>query len=415
MNSPVSATLPLPANYDNCRINACLRKLFSYTAKSKADTGFRISNHIAEIKKELELVNKEGTLEMSYPYLAAMEKSIPGADFRYAVIYKKDVPVLVVCFQLFTLTSRNFNLEKNKGFVKRIFRFFLDLKKVNVLISGNALRNETACFCFNDAILSRDEAVEIAASAGEKIAADENVAALILKDIPVSARVGKWLAAAGFQMPWEDKVMVMDVDAQWATLNDYIAALSRKYKTRANKILASRSALSVRELTEQDIQHHNPEINALFQQVTDNQSFVLTHPGSGHFPLMKKVYKDDFEVIGFFKGTELVAFYTAFITDDAYELYYVGFDYKLNTGYQLYFNLLFSGLEGAILLKKSKLKLGRTSFDAKASMGARPVAMDYFFKPGNITSMVSKWFANYFSDMEDAKWKLRNPIILDKG
>jgi hypothetical protein len=105
-----------------------------------------------------------------------------------------------------------------------------------------------------------------------------------------------------------------------------------------------------------------------------------------------------------------VAFYTAFLTEDAYELYHVGFDYELNNEYHLYFNILFSGLKRAITLKKSHLKLGRTSFDAKASLGAKPVEIEYFFKPGNIPNVVSKWFANYFSSMEDAKWKLRNPL-----
>jgi len=125
---------------------------------------------------------------------------------------------------------------------------------------------------------------------------------------------------------------------------------------------------------------------------------------------IKQLYGDDFEVIGFFRDEELVAFYTAFITQHEYELYYVGFDYQFNNDYQLYFNILFSGLERSIHLKKRQLRLGRTSFDAKASLGAKPIEMVYFYKPDNIPNVVTKWFANYFSSMEDAKWKQRNPL-----
>jgi hypothetical protein len=106
----------------------------------------------------------------------------------------------------------------------------------------------------------------------------------------------------------------------------------------------------------------------------------------------------------------MVAFYSAFVTEDDYELYYIGIDYEYNNEHHLYFNILFSGLEQAIVLGKKQLQLGRTSFDAKASLGAKPVELSYFIKIPNIPNVVISWFANYFSSIEDAKWKLRVPL-----
>ena len=408
MGRQTTVTLPNTNTYDDCLIATCLKSLFKKA--DKAEPTFTISRYIADVKKELEQVNKADILEMSYPYLAAMEASIPGAGFRYAVIYEQNVPVLFGYFQLFTLSSKNFNLEKNKGFVKGIFRFFLKLKKVSVLISGNALRNDTVGYCFNETIVSHEGAIELMASVAEKIADEECVTAIILKDVPQSKQIRKWLTGLGYKMPWQDNVMTLDIEARWTSLTQYIDALSRKYKTRANKILASGSDISVKELKEEGILQHNKEINRLFKNVADNQSFVLTQLGDDHFSGLKKVYKDNFEVLGFFHKNKLVAFYSAFVTGDAYELYYVGFDYEMNGEYQLYFNMLFSGLERAIVLKKKQLKLGRTSFDAKASLGAKPVEINYFIKTASLPAAVSSWFADYFSTMEDAKWKLRNPL-----
>ncbi|MES2702319.1 MAG: GNAT family N-acetyltransferase [Bacteroidota bacterium] len=406
-----TATLLNPIGYDNCLISACLKKLFCGTStKNKTEESeYTISNHVADVKEDLEKLNKSGLLELSYAYLAKTERSV-GVKTRYIVVHRKGEPVLFAYFQLFTLTSDNFNLKKDAGFVKGIFRFFLDLKKVKVLITGNGLRNETPCCCYDESELSKNEATEIIAAAAEKIAADEHAAAVILKDIPVSAHAKKWLTGMAYNAPWEDKVMAMAVSPSWKNLQDYIGNLSRKYKTRANKILAAGADLTINELTDKEVHQHEARIDQLFRQVIDNQSFVLTRPAPSHFTDLKKLYGDAFEVIGFFHKDELVAFYTAFVTDDAYELYYVGFDYSHNTQYQLYFNLLFSGLERAILRGKHLLKLGRTSFDAKASLGAKPTDIDYFIKTVNIPSAVSKWFINYFSSMEDSKWKQRSPL-----
>jgi hypothetical protein len=57
--------------------------------------------------------------------------------------------------------------------------------------------------------------------------------------------------------------------------------------------------------------------------------------------------------------------------------------------------------------------LGRTSFDAKASLGAKPESTTYFLKTSFMPDAVSNWFVKYFSSMEDNKWKLRNPLKKD--
>ena len=404
-----TAALQNPTSYDNCLISDCLKKLFT-KAKGATAPGFIVRNHITELRAELEQLNVGQGLELSYHYLAAMELSMPADGFRYVYIHRNNVPVLFGYFQLFTISSKNFKFEKNKGFVRNLFRFFLRLKSLRVLISGNALRNETASFCFNAGALSKEEATELVVSAAEKIATDEGATALIIKDVPDALNISKWLLEIGYQAPWRDDVMEVSIDSNWASLDGYVAALSRKYKARAGKILSAGDGLSVRELTEDEITANEIAINSLFRNVSENQPFVLIRPQPDHFLQLKKVYQSQFELFGFFHKQEMVAFYCAFVNEDAYEVYYVGLNYDANAKYQLYFNILFAALERAIKLRKSQLKLGRTSFDAKASLGAKPVEMKYFIKIPSLPAVVVNWFKSYFSSMEDAKWKLRNPL-----
>ena len=411
MNKELGLYYPVSNAYDKCLVSSFLKTLFAKCREKKTTPDLTITGNIAEIKNEIEALNKDNSLELSFDYLSAMETSLPDAGLRYVIINKDKTPVLFVYFQVFTLSTQNFNLEKNKGFVKGILSFFLKLKKAKVLILGNALRTETLSYCFDARILNKEEAIAAIAGVAEKIAGDENATAVILKDIPgATASAEKMLTSMGYSMPWEDQVMEMAVDPEWKNLQDYTALLTRKYKTRANKVLTSAKPLVLKVLTENQVSHYLPEIKQLFAKVVDKQSFTLTSRGANNISLLKQLYKDEFDVAGFFHEDKLVAFYSAFVTGDSYELYYIGFDYQMNNEYQLYFNLLFSGLERAILLKKKYLKLGRTSFDAKASVGAQPKKLDYMIKMIHIPDIVVKWFASYFSSLEDTKWKLRNPL-----
>jgi hypothetical protein len=408
MNGSNTAALPSRNTYDDCLISSCIKKLFKNHIKNKELPGYVICNSVAAIKKDLAQLGT--TIELSYDYLLAMEQSLPNAGFRYLIFHKDNAPILFAYFQVYSVASQNFNLKNNKTFIKGIVRLFLDLKKVKVIMSGNALRSDIPCYNYDSSVINETEAIELITSAAEKIASDERATAVVLRDIPVSSQGTKWLAGQGYYAPMTDNAMTLSIDQSWGGLNGYVSALTRKYKTRANKILALRDKLTIEKLSENMVAVSQRQMNRLYKNVVERQSFALTQLADEHFTKLKSLYKDGFEVYGFYIGKKLVAFYSAFVTADAYEVYYVGVDYQLNDEYQLYFNMLFSVLERAVLLEKKELKLGRTSFDSKASLGAKPVEIKYFFKTMNVPTVAINWFVNYFSAMEDGKWKLRNPL-----
>lgn len=402
---------PLQGTFDNCLVGNFLKKLLTKTRVGKHMPELIVYNTIAEIKDELKQPGIAGTLETSPEYLSALENSFQDLNFRYAIIYKDHIPVLFAYFQLFSITSRNFKLDTNKRFVRGIFRFFLDFHKARILQLGNTMRTETPGYSFDPRYFNNEDAMEAIASIAEKIAADEKVVAVILKDIPTpSSTTFCNLNGMGYQKPWDDQIMQMEVDANWKSFNDYTAALSRKYKTRAKKAIEVRNKLTINALSEEQIKQLQPDIYRLYSEVTTKQAFVLSQTCSDYFISLKKLYKDNFEVYGYFLEDKLVAFYSAFVTPENYEVYYIGINYELNNEYQLYFNILFSGLERAIHLRKGILKLGRTSFDAKASLGAKPKSLDYLIKMASIPDFVIKWFVCYFDAVEDGKWKQRNPL-----
>ncbi len=405
-----SALLTDVSLYDSCLFSNCVKKIFSRQKSSAEEFKYKLEYSVTGVKTALELLNFTNQPELSIPYLQSLEQSMAETGFRYAVVYKENVPVLCCYFQLFTIQSANFNLENNKSFARRIVKFFLDIKKVKILISGNVLRNGTPSYCFDRTQCSDEQATELVASIAEKIASEECATALVLRDLTFTPVTNAWLEKLGYQQPFDDATMVMEVDPGWGNIEGYVAQLTRKYRSRANKILTSGNAVTLKELGLDEIKENTNRISTLFSEVVASQKFRLDRVDAAHFADLKALYGSGFEFWGYFIDGELVAFYTAFITQDAFEIYYVGLDYAANNEHQLYFNILLSGLSRCIQLGKKQLKLGRTSFDAKASLGARPEAANYYLKTSHIPQAVVNWFALYFSSLEDGKWKLRNPF-----
>jgi len=409
MNRVRSITLN-PQEDVHCPASAILGKLRGHCREGKSDPNLAIVNTVAELQAA---VGRPSFLsdDLRYEQLEAAERSLPDVGHRYVVVHRNGKPIMIAVFQLYTLTARSFNLHRDRSFIRHILAMFLNLRRARVLIAGNALRTDSTCFCYDHTQVSNREAYDTLATIAEQIGDKEDTSAIILTGMgKAGTEAAKALSGMGFIMPWEDNVMEMSIDSSWQSFQDYIDSLTRKYRTRANKIVAAAADIEVVQMSREMVRRHKTDIEKLFRDVIEKQEFVLTSSGAAYISELKELYNDDFEVTGFFQGKKLVAFSSAFVGVEDYEVFYVGFDSDANTTHQLYFNILFRSLERAIVLHKKVLKLGRTSFDAKASLGAKAKAKDYMVKLHHVPDRALNWFVDYFSSLEDSRWKLRDPL-----
>lgn len=409
MNRVRSITLH-PQEDIHCPASAILRKLRGHCREGKTDPNLAIVNTAADLQKA---AGRPSFLsdDLRYEQLEAAERSLPDVGHRYVVVYRNGNPIMIAVFQLYTLTARSFNLHKDRSFVRHILAMFLNLRRARVLIAGNALRTDSTCFCYDHTQVSNKEAYETLATIAEQIGEKEDASAIILTGMgKAGTEAAKALSGMGFIMPWEDNVMEMNIDSSWQSFEDYVESLTRKYRSRANKIVAAAASIEVVQMSTEMVRRYRSDIEKLFRNVIEKQEFVLTASGASYIAALKELYDENFEVTGFFDGKKLVAFSSAFVGNDDYEVFYVGFDNDANNTHQLYFNILFRSLERSVLLRKKILKLGRTSFDAKASLGARAKARNYLVKLHHVPDRALKWFVDYFSSLEDSRWKLRDPL-----
>ncbi len=408
INSATVLPLPVADCYDNCVIMGRVKKL--YYKFLPAQQQYTVYDSVINLKNIITSLNREQYCDLSYEYLLALETTVKDASFRYVVIYIADKPVAFCYFQIYSLNSSHFKSSPSDKCYSRIFNIILDLKKIKVLVTGNALRNSSKYFCYDNELIDLKTSNKILISVADKIATDEGAFAAIIRDTELCAQDHRWAYQIGYHQPWNDLTMNMKGIQKWATLQDYVTSLSRKYRARAQKILQLRNDIVIKKLSIEEIKSNNKEIFQLFQKVVNQQDFVLTTLTENHFIDLAYSLGQQFEIIGYLFEGSLVAFHSAYVSKNDYEVYYIGYDSTINSTHSLYFNILFTCLEEAIKGKHTTLKLGRTSFDAKASLGAVAENNNYLIKTSLLHRQLLTWFGKYFNKLEDEKWKTRTPL-----
>lgn len=396
---------------EQCVVTAFLKNIFGRCKGAQRDAGVTIYNSVAGAGAAIARINAQVPRELSVAHLMAVEKAMTDAEFRYVIVSRDDRPAMFLYFQLFPVSSASFTQKTKSSLAGTTVGLLLDMRRARVLVAGNALRIGAPAMCYDVAMVSPSEALDALVSVANRLADSGNIVTTILPGFPNTTTADrKMLAAMGYTAPWTDTVMDMNVDPAWKTLNDYATSLSRKYKARFNKIMNSMSDVTIRPLTAQEMKEYEPRMEQLFTDVVDKQSFTLSRCGASLLTAMKDICGTDFEVFGYFLDGELVGFCSGIISPSSYEVWYVGFSSEVNNRYPLYFHMLFHGLGRAIEQGLPLLKLGRTSFDAKASLGAKPVETGYTVRVRYVPDVAVNWVVRYLSASEDNKWRQRAPL-----
>lgn len=341
--------------------------------------------------------------------LAALEQAAPdGVQFAYLTLSKNNQWLGLVALQVVEIKPSQLQPKIWKNLILNKVKDLIFCKPRHLLVCGNAFRNEVPGFYFSKI---EDEALlfEVMQNFERKNPFKLRFAGQIIKDWSTDLKVAD---QHGFAPIENDLLMEMAVSPEWTTFSDYLARLSKKYQQRARKIRQALAGIEVKPLEEMDLHLLSPQLTQLFENVVQQQPFRLSALPGSYFLSLKQVLKDRFEVMGYFLGDELVAFSSQLHrNEETLEIYYIGLNYEANEKHSLYFNLLFDGLEAAILHRKRVLKLGRSSFDAKASLGATPVEGRHLVRmKRGLPAFVFRLVATWFQSQEKPGWKSRNPL-----
>lgn len=360
---------------------------------------------------------------LSYQYLRCVEELKADENyFRYLIVYHHEQPVGVVYFQVTDFTPGLFgNLIENqfKSLSQSKLRLFKSKLEnhnnkalMRLLTCGNNYVSGEHGFLFDerlDQTLRFDILERLIKEVGRKEKLRGRISGTLMKDFYKPLPLTKCLFGTSHYIEFKvEPNMIVEIPEKVASLADYLACFSKKYRNRAKQIIKASEGIVLRQLEKEEINGLYSELFVLYENVYNNAKFKLAKLDAKYFYEMKKAFGEQFLVYGYFKDGKLVSFLSAIILHNEVEAHYIGIDYEVNKEYELYQNILYKYIEIAIEHGKRCVNLGRTASEIKSTVGAKAADLYCYIRPQNtISKLVLRPFISF---LQPSEWIPRNPF-----
>ncbi len=367
---------------------------------------------------------RDHQLFLSPSYLIAAESSaLPGMEFRYAIVYRQNKPVAVVYFQLVNLSDSGLggilDLDEYGGLASTLST------RINDLLFSPGDGHRSYLLCCGNLLVSGDHAIgaineesyiiaiesiglvkkQISSGLGK----NSRIVALMVKDFyPETDKLVQPVLKKDYFQLNTDPEMIFEVDKEWKNFDDYLAALSSKYRVRANSARSKMEGIHTRILSEKEIIQSIDEIFNLNAGVMRKAPVKLARPSAKYFLNLKKAFGDNYNIRAFFDGDKMIAFTSALYNKYHFEAHFIGINYDYNKSHNLYQNILYSYIDDVIAAKSKRLYFGRTALEIKSTTGARPHHLACYFKLAN--RVLNTLARPLVSSTGPGKWIPRDPF-----
>lgn len=203
--------------------------------------------------------------------------------------------------------------------------------------------------------------------------------------------------------------MVFEINKNWNSEQDYIDALSKKYRDQYKRARKKADGIVKQKMSLADIKRYEDVIYDLYFHVAKNAPFNTFFLARNHFSFFKEIMKDDFLFYGYFLDEKLIGFNTLIKNGNVMDTYFLGYDETIQREKMLYLNMLYDMIAYSINQGFSEIVFARTALEIKSSVGAKPVKMYGLITHSNtlINHNIAKLF-NYLEPKTD--WQERNPF-----
>ncbi len=225
------------------------------------------------------------------------------------------------------------------------------------------------------------------------------------KDLP-HFEIPKFLSTYKFS---SQPNMVLQINPLWKTEEDYVAALTKKYRDQFKRCRKKAQDLVTRKMTLEDMIRLESEIYALYLHVAKHAPFNTFFLPENHFSRLKANLKEDFTCLGYFENEQLIGFSTLIENGETMETYFLGYDEKVQKEKMLYLNMLYDMIACSIQVGSKLVNFGRTALEIKSSVGALDKTMYGFMRHRN--SWIQRNLKTIFQIVEPTVlWKTRSPF-----
>jgi hypothetical protein len=358
---------------------------------------------------------QDSNIYLSIPYLKALEDSLLGqVEFRYILFYNKaGKPVALASAQI--LDFSNEGLKQNNIYCKvanTIKNKLLESLDVKMMVCGNVFACGENGF-MHTADISVEEAYNNLSNGLYELRQAQKstkpISVVLLKEFwPSSFEKSDLLKSAGFKDFKIDVNMVLKIHKDWKNMEDYMASMTTKFRTKAKGVFKKSAQIVVKDMDAAEILSYKAEIEKLYTAVVESADFKFGVLNGEAFVQFKKNHPEHFAFRGYFLNNELVGFSSAFVTNNTLDANYVGLNYTYNYSHAIYQKMLYDFVELAISKGLKELRLGRTAEEIKSCIGAEPMDMKLYLRHRNHIS--NKLLAPIIATITPSEFELRYPF-----
>jgi len=365
----------------------------------------------------------DDTLFLQAKYLRQVERTLDGSmNFYYVLFWEDDLPIGISYFQRIHIKGTGVRMQRDYSFKKNpllatVEQFNNWLKKninrlnIQLLVQGNSFISGEYSSRFVDSV-SKELGHELMLKGIETIKQEEKqhtINMVMIKDfIAGSMSEDSAFVKKGFTEVELQPNMELDIRPEWKSAEDYLQAMSSKYRVRARSARKKGKDLVVEPLGVNGAKEYSQEMYQLYRNIAEEAEFNLAFLGPDYFSIMKERLPDNFFLTAYFEEETLIGFISYFIHGKDMEAHFMGYDKALNRKYKLYQNVLYDLVERGIEAGVEHIAMGRTALEIKSTVGAVGVPMNCYVRHDN--SLKNQFLGSIFRQLNNETFVPRSPF-----
>ena len=391
------------------------------------DMSVVIFHSIHDVSDDWNIAAPQHNIFLQTTYLTILEENPPkDVHFIYMLFYKQSKPVGVSIAQVGNFSadkSINENEEKSKRCPFSIITDFIKsfvAKKVEIkaMVVGNALlTGEHHNIYFQDGIITEEEECTILNDALKFVEKELDkkgihISLFYLKEYhdkqrPIAQKM--LVAKHKFHEFTAQPNMVLNFRDGWESFDDYLAAMSSKYRVRVKRAFKKGVAIERKEFSAAEIKANLPRIFELYEWIADASVFNLVKLNPDYFVGLKERLGDDFKMTGYYIDGEFVAFFTTIKNNHELEAHFLGYNESFNREHQMYLNILYDIIKIGFNQNCKCIVFARTALEIKSSVGAEPHQMYWYLRHRNsFSNRFLSQIVDYLNPKDE--WTQRKPF-----
>ena len=374
---------------------------------------FKLFKSASELPEEWDEIG--GNIFLSKDYLSVLETSAPlNMTCFFIGVFNDGILCGKAICQFLDLSNIKSFGERDNCIKNKIRTFVFRQFSSNVLIVGNnMLTGEHGCF-FSPGCSITNAMESLHGAVGQIIKelrdSGFKTHQIIWKDFAdEDTEYFKQASFHDFYRFSTQPNMVLQIPSEWESSDDYLSALTKKYRDQYKRVTKKTSGLIKRKMGVDEIRANHEKINQLYLTVARNAPFNTFYLHQNHFVELKQKLKDKFLFYGYFNNEELIGFNTLIKNGKDIDTYFLGYDEILQREKMLYLNMLYDMVAYSVNKKFKRIIFARTALEIKSSVGAKPVNLIGFIKHRNpVLNYLMPVLFKYFEP--EIEWQQRHPF-----